>query len=67
MSVSTLIPVNLTPAAASSNGDFKIADTGMLMTATVRIMSSAFEAFANVDEPSKQRHVQSTKAAVWSP
>lgn len=67
MSVSTLIPVNLTPAVTSSNGDLKIAEIGMLMTATVRMMSSAFEAFAKVDEPSKQRHVQSTKAAVWSP
>lgn len=58
------MPVYTMPASSSMNGALKIADNGMLTTATVKMTKSKLEALEKVAEPSRHMPVQSIKAAV---
>lgn len=60
-------PVKSTPIDSSANGERKIAEMGMLMTAMDRIKSKALDALENVAEPRSERPVQRTRAAVCRP
>ena len=66
-SVSRLIPVNSIPVDSSRKGVLKKADIGILIMATVKMASNAFEALEKVAEPNRQRPVQIIRAAVWNP